>query len=518
VSGFVSIVGAGPWDPELLTLAGQDRLARADVVIVDYLVNPAQLVHCRPGVIIHQRHRGPFDGVKLNQARVNELMVEHARQDQYVVRLKGGDPMIFGRGAEEAAYLREHGIDYEFIPGVSSAIAGPEAAGIPVTHRNHTPAVSIISGFEAYEKAGLGVAWNHLANGAGTLVLLMSVKNCGVNAQKLIDAGRDPETPAAVIRWGTRGIQRTVIGTLRDIGEEIAKASIRPPAILVVGDVVKLREQIAWFEKRPLHGKRVVITRASHQAAAIVRRLSAAGADAVPFPCLAFDEAEDPAALENAVRSLAAGDGIILSSPNAVRFFCDALRSTGRDLRSLAGTRVATIGTGTATACRDQGIEPDFIPEVARSEGLVDLLRERQALRQRWLHFRADEGRELLAEAISGAGGDYQLVVSYRTIRPEVPSLLMRSLAPIAQGGEGYDAICFASGKTARHFLETTDLGLGADAARAALEAAKVIAIGPVTADALRALDIRVDAIARSRDDEAMVEAVVSALADEPPN
>ena len=510
MSGFVSIVGAGPWDPELLTLAGRDRLARADVVIVDYLVNPAQLVHCRPDVIIHQRVRGPHDGVKLNQARVNELMVEHASRSQYVVRLKGGDPMIFGRGAEEAAYLREHGIDYEFVPGVSSAIAGPETAGIPVTHRDHTPAVSIISGFEAYEKAGLAVAWNHLANGAGTLVLLMSVKNCGANAQKLIDAGRDPSTPAAVIRWGTRGIQRTVVATLSDIGERVAEAGIRPPAILVVGEVVALREQIKWFERRPLHGKRVVVTRASHQAASLIRRLSAAGADAVPFPCLAFEAPEDSAPLQEAVARLEGG--IILSSPNAVNHFCDALLAAGRDLRALAGITIASIGTGTAAACRARGLHPDLIPDKARSEGLVELMRVRGLLEQRWMHFRADEGRSLLQEAIEGAGGGYELVVAYRTVRPQLPSLLLRSLAPVPEGGEAYDAICFASGKTARHFLESTSEALGEASARSALAAAKVVAIGPVTADAIGALGVRVDAIAEARDDAAMVAAVVDAL------
>ena len=366
------------FDLEILTAGDGDEGLRVyrehtpDVVIVDYLVNPAQLVHCRPDVIVHQRVRGPHDGVKLNQARVNELMVEHAQQGQYVVRLKGGDPMIFGRGAEEAAYLREHGVDYEFLPGVSSAIAGPEAAGIPVTHRDHTPAVSIISGFEAYEKAGLAVAWNHLANGAGTLVLLMSVKNCASNAQKLIDAGREPTTPAAVIRWGTRGIQRTVVGTLETIGQRIEEEGIRPPAILVVGDVVSLREQIRWFERRPLHGKRVVVTRASHQAASLIRRLAAAGADAVPFPCLAFEPAADQAALREAVgRIPSTRGGIILSSPNAVRYFFEALNACDADLRALAGIKVATIGTGTAAACRERGLRPDFVPTKARSEGLL---------------------------------------------------------------------------------------------------------------------------------------------------
>jgi len=267
MSGFVSLVGAGPWDPELLTLAGRDRLGRADVVISDYLVNPALLVHCRPDAQIHQRIRRrlaekhPEVGPALNQGEVNALMVEHAQAGRYVVRLKGGDPIIFGRGAEEARVLRDHGIPFELVPGVSAAIAAPEMAGIPITHRDHTPSVSFVSGFEAYEKKGLAVAWEHLANSAGTLVLLMGVRNCRSNAERLVAAGRDASTPAAVVRWGTRGIQRTVVGTLATIADEVERAGIRAPAAMIVGDVVARREQMRFFEDRPLFGQRIVVTR-----------------------------------------------------------------------------------------------------------------------------------------------------------------------------------------------------------------------------------------------------------------
>ena len=327
--GFVSIVGAGPWDPELLTLAGRDRLRRADVVLADYLVNPAMLTHCRADVRLHQRVAGPHDGVRLNQTRINELLVEEASAGNRVVRLKGGDPMIFGRGCEEAEVLRNAGIPYELVPGVSAAIAAPEAAGIPLTHRQHTPSVSIVSGYEAYDKGGLNVAWDHLANSAGTIVLMMSVRNCRDNAERLIAAGRDPETPAALIRWGTRGIMRTIVATLATIADEAEAAGLRAPAVLVVGSVVSLRERIEWFERRPLFGKRVVVTRSAPQAGELLHMLAAQGADAVAFPCLAIAPPEDPEALREAVAKIHECDGVILSSPNGVAAFFDALREVG---------------------------------------------------------------------------------------------------------------------------------------------------------------------------------------------
>ncbi len=516
MAGFVSIVGAGPWDPELLTLAGRDRLCRADVVIADYLVNPTLLMHCRADVEIHQRIAGPCSGTKLNQARIHELLVEEALAGRRVVRLKGGDPMIFGRGCEEAEVLREHGIDYEFVPGVSASIAAAEAAGIPLTHRDHTPAVSIVSGFEAYEKGGLHVAWDHLAKGAGTIVLMMSVRNCRKNAARLIEAGRDKTTPAALIRWGTRGIMRTLVATLATIADEAEAAGLRAPAVLVVGSVVDLRARIEWFERRPLFGRRVIVTRANHQAGELIHMLAAKGADAVAFPCLAIAPPDDADALAREVAELPARDGLILSSPNGVEAFFDALRATGQDARSLSGKTVAVIGTGTAKHCEARGLRPDLIPTEPRAEGLCDELRARRLLTQSWLHVRADEGRALLQAAIQGAGGDYHLAIGYRTIRPKVPTMLVRSLRAPSEGGEGCDAIAFASGKSARHFVETMTEHAGADETRAILARAQVIALGPVTAAAAAAIGIRVDRVAVSTDDASMLAAILEVCGPKP--
>ncbi len=512
--GIVSLVGAGPWDPELLTLAGRDRLERADVVVVDYLVNPALLLHCRADAQIFQRLEGPHEGVRLDQAMINDLLVAHGKAGLRVVRLKGGDPMMFGRGAEEASHLREHGVAFEFVPGVSSPIAAPESAGIPITHRDHTPSVSFVSGWEAYQKTGLAVAWTHLALSAGTLVLMMSVRNAAINAEKLISAGRDPSTPTALVRWGTRGIQQTVVGTLADIGERIAAAGLRSPAVMIVGDVVRLREQIAWFEARPLHGRRIVVTRAADSSTGLARRLAAAGADAVVVPCLDFGPApaEQRERLDRLLADLSASAGVIVSSPRGAQALLEALVRIGRDVRALAGRVVIAIGSATANACISGGLRPDLVPTQASSEGLVELLRERELLARQWLQVRADEGRDLLGQAIVAAGGTLDLVVGYSTLRPKLPELLLDSLRPNDEGGEGFDAIVIASGRTAKHLLLTLGERFGETRVRAWLAAAKLLAIGPVTAAALTELGLRVDAIAEQPSDAAMESALLELL------
>lgn len=516
--GLVSLVGGGPWDPELLTLAGRDRLERADVVVVDYLVNPALLLHCPAHARIVQRLEGPHADLRLDQARINALLVEHAQQGLRVVRLKGGDPMMFGRGAEEASYLRAHGVEFEFVPGVSSPIAAPEAAGIPITHRDHTPSVSFVSGWEAYDKSGLAVAWKHLALSAGTLVLMMSVRNAATNAAKLIDAGRDPATPTALVRWGTRGIQRTLVGTLADIGERIAAADLRSPAIMVVGDVVNLREQIAWLERRPLFGQRIVMTRAADSSATLARRIGAAGADVAVVPCLEFGPAplDQRDALDRILADLSGHAGVIVSSPRGARALLEGLARIDRDVRALVGRVVVAIGSATAQACIAGGLRPDWVPTQASSEGLIEALRERGLLGQRWLQVRADEGRDLLGQAIAAAGGSLDLVVGYATTRPRVPELLLDSLRPRGEGaerGEGFDAIVFASGRTAKHFLLTLGERFGEPDVRAWLAAAKVLTIGPVTAKALADLGVRVDAIAEIPSDEGIEQALLELLA-----
>ena len=516
-AGFVSIVGAGPGDPELVTLAARDRLVAADVVIADYLANPALLLWCRPDCQILQRRRGPRSDaplpegfLPLRQSAVNEAMIEHAGRGRHVVRLKGGDPCLFGRGGEEAVALAQAGIAYELVPGVTSPIAAPQAAGIPVTHRDFTPAVTFVSGFEAYDKAGLSVAWTHLARSAGTIVLMMSIGNARENARRLIDAGRDPSTPAAVVRWGTRGIQRTIVGTLDDIGDRLEQAGFRPPAVLVVGDVVSLRDTIA-SARGPLAGCRVAVTRSFSQGQPLSQALARLGADVVPVPCLAFEPPDDPQALHAALRRIETDfDGVILSSPNGVRATFDAMLDAELDLRVLAGKLVAAIGPATARACRERGIVADIVAQRARGEGLVEALGDR--LSRRWLYARADEGRAVVPDAIAQAGGTCEIALAYRAVRPRVPALLLLSMLPASEGGEDVDAVCFASGKTARHFVQTATEHLGEAATQALLRRAAIVSLGPVTTAAIEAMGLSVAATARAPTTQGMVDAITRAL------
>ncbi|MEM6996042.1 MAG: uroporphyrinogen-III C-methyltransferase, partial [Myxococcota bacterium] len=505
-------------DPELITLAARDRLCAADVVIADYLANPALLLWCRPECEVVQRRRGPRSDAPLppglsplRQADVNAAMLRHARAGRHVVRLKGGDPCMFGRGAEEAQVLATAGIPYEIVAGVSSPIAAPGAAGIPVTHRDHTPAVTFVSGFEAYDKAGLHVAWEHLARSAGTIVLMMSVGNARDNARRLVEAGRDAATPAAMVRWGTRGMQQTIVGTLADIGDRIEAAGLRPPAVLVVGDVVALHHEIDWLGRRPLFGRRVAVTRSAEQGLPLRRALQRQGADAVPIPCLAITPPEDAGPLHTMLRRIATDfDGVILSSPNGVRATMEAIVAAGLDVRILAGKTVAVVGAATARVCREHGLQPDVVPAAARAEGLLEALSD--TVSQRWLMLRADEGRAVVPDAIVAAGGRCEIAVAYRATRPPVPALLLQSMLPVEDGGEGIDAVCFASGKTARHFMETTTEAFGAELARTIVDRTKIASLGPVTTAALERMGIAVDATATEPTDAAMVDAVATAL------
>lgn len=511
--GFVSFVGAGPGDPELLTLAGRRRLQRAEVVIADYLAHPDLLLHCPPSATVIQRVRGLAGGPRLQQPEVNALLLEHARAGRYVVRLKGGDSFMFGRGAEEAQVLHAAGIGFEFIPGVSSPIAAPEAAGIPVTHRDHTPAVTFVSGFEAYDKAGLHVEWQHLARGAGTLVLMMSVKNARDNAQRLIEAGRSPQTPAAMVRWGTRGLQRTIVATLETIADHIEAAGLRAPSVLVVGDVVALRNQLQWLEQRPLFGKRVVLTRAADQNVAMAEALRDQGADVMVVPSVRIDPPLDPTAFDRHVATLASYDGIIVSSHTGVDAFFDALERNDLDARALAGTCVVAIGRRTAQACRARGIRPDLVPgeQGQRSEGIAALLASHGRLQQRWLHIRAENGRPQLGQAITAAGGTYTLAVAYRIERPPISEHVRTALLD-PPSGDGCDAICFASVKTAQNFIASFDEGQSQPQAVAWLNQRRILSLGPVTTDGLEALGLRVHSTSASPRPRDLQHAIEQAL------
>ncbi len=367
-SGFVSLIGAGPGDPDLLTLRGAEALASADVVVYDYLANPALLVHAPPGA--ERIYVGKKAGSHtLSQDEISALLVKFALAGQRVARLKGGDPFVFGRGGEEALALVEAGVSFEVVPGVTSAVAAPAYAGIPVTHRGLASSFAVITGHEDPTKEESAVDWPRLATGVDTLVFLMGVGNLPRIVEQLLAHGRPADTPVALVRWGTMPDQQTVSGTLVDITEKVKAAGLRPPAVTVVGPVAELREHLCWFEKRPLFGQRVLVTRTRQQASALSAQLRALGAEAIELPTIRIAPPEDWAPLDATIATLAVFDWIVFTSVNGVGHFWARLEAAGLDARALHGVRLAAIGPATAAELEARGLRADYVPDEVRGRG-----------------------------------------------------------------------------------------------------------------------------------------------------
>jgi len=475
-TGTVYLVGAGPGDPALITLAGVRALGRADVVIYDYLANPRLLEHAPRAAqrILAGKHGG---GPKVEQEEINALLVEHARQGRTVVRLKGGDPFVFGRGGEEAEALAAAGIPFEVVPGVSSAVAVPAYAGIPITHRDIASSFTVLTGYEYPGKAEMAVQWDAVARRGGTLVFLMTTRQLRRNMERLLAHGIDAQTPAAVIRSGTTAEQETVTGTVTDIADRVEARQLQPPAICVVGDVVRLRDSLAWRERRPLFGRRIVVTRPRRQAAELVDLLEDAGAEVIP--CAAIEIVPPPSwePLDAAIGQLEGYDWIVLTSVNGVEMFFERLRAARRDVRALHAARIAAVGPRTARALEERGILVDVVPEEFRAEGVAEAMRAAGVAGRRVLLPRAAGAREILPEMLREMGATVDEIVSYRSVRAESDAGEVREL--LAAGA--IDLVTFTSSSTVRNFLEL----LGSDAA-VLLGKAAVGCIGPITADTAR--------------------------------
>jgi uroporphyrinogen III methyltransferase/synthase len=483
MSGKVYLVGAGPGDPGLLTVKGQRCLEQADVVIHDYLANPRLLESVRPDAerLLVGKHGG---GTRVEQDLINALLVDRARQGKVVVRLKGGDPFIFGRGAEEAAAVRAAGIEFEIVPGVTSATAVPAYAGIPLTHRELASSVIIATGYEYPAKAEPAVRWDAVARSGSTLVLLMTQRQLRHNMQALIDGGMAGDTPAAVIEWGTRADQRTVDGTVATIADMADAATIKPPALAVVGAVVRLRPQLGWFERKPLFGRRIVITRPRRQAAAFAALLEAQGAEVLAFPTIETVAPPSYAGLDAALRRPQDFDWVVLTSVNGVRVFFERLQEIGGDIRSWHGARFAAIGPQTAQALRAACVRVDVVPGEYRAEGVADALAAAGVDGRRVLLPRAAGARELLPEELRRLGAVVEEVISYESVPPRdggAPEL--RSL--LAQGR--IDLVTFTSSSTVRHFATAM-----ADAITPWPPTVGVGCIGPVTAETARSFGMPV--------------------------
>ena len=462
--GKVYLVGAGPGDPSLITVGGAEALGVADVVVYDRLAHPS-LLRRAPETAERIYVGKQADRHAMKQENINALIAERAQAGRVVVRLKGGDPFVFGRGGEEAEYLRERDIPFVVIPGITSAIAGPAYAGIPVTHRDAASSFAVITGHErddARESAtrAPGAAegrrrWDRIAHAADTLVFLMGVENLDEIVGKLIENGRSPQTPVALVRWATwAGRQATLTGTLADIVMKVREAGFTAPAVTIVGDVVALRENIRWFDRGGLSGKRILVTRAREQASDLADMLRAAYAEPIEFPVIkTAPPADGYAALDGAIAGLAAYKWIAFASGPAVKAFFDRLSANGADARALAGLWIGAVGPATAQALRARGIEPDFVPDTATGAALAQgLPGELDGVRI--LVPRAAEGDPALIEILEGRGALPNVAAAYETV---IDGAGAAEVVEALQGGE-VDAVTFTSSSTVTNFATAAGL------------------------------------------------------------
>jgi uroporphyrinogen III methyltransferase/synthase len=492
--GKVYLVGAGPGDPELITRKGQRVLATADVIVYDRLANPRLLRHARPEAErIYVGKRSAAYSVP--QTEITDLLLAHARRGRIVCRLKGGDPFVFGRGGEEAEALVAAGIPFEVVPGVSSAIGVPAYAGIPVTHRGLSATLGIVTGHEDASRPGSLLHWEEIAGGMDTIVFLMGVKNLPHIVSRLLAAGRSPETPIALIRWGSYPGQETVTGTLATILDQLAGRDFGPPAVTVVGEVVRLRERLRWFDQRPLFGRRVLVTRSREQASSLVELLEAEGAEAVELPLIRFEALPppDPAIWKERY------DWLIVTSANTVTFLWEALRAGGQDMRALRVKRIAAVGEETAAALEARGLCADFVPTKATAGQLLAELTEQQP-GVKILLPRAEEAPELLPEGLRAQGADVRVLPLYRTVPDTTEADGIRARI---EAGE-IDAVTFASSSTVKNFCALFP-GLS-------LSGVAVACIGPVTAATAQELGLPVTVVPEDQNIRALVRALAAHL------
>ncbi len=492
--GIVYLVGAGPGDPGLMTVRGADLVASADVILHDRLIPKAALRGAREDaelVYVGKRPGAP----EIPQSEIESTMVERARAGRSVVRLKGGDPFVFGRGGEEAEALAAAEIPFEVVPGVTAGVAAPAYAGIPVTHREDASGVAFVAAHEDPSKDGSSIDWEVLARFPGTLVLYMGVKRLPDAAARLIAAGRRGDEPAVAVERGTTPAQRTVSATLAGLPEAAADAGIAPPAIVLIGPVAARRETIGWLERRPLFGLRVVVTRARAQASGLAATLAALGAEVIELPAIRVVPRIDSAEVRDAVSAIHSYGLVCLTSPNGVRLLFEALDQAGLDARALANATVAAIGPGTARALARGGISADIVPERSVAEALVESLGAVDVTDRPVLVARAAEARDVLPDALRERRAKVDVVTLYETVAEEP--------APEAvEAARSADYVTFTSSSTVRNFVAA----VGGDLP----ERARVVSIGPVTSEAAREAGLGVDAEATSHDPDGLVEALLA--------
>ena len=506
-TGRVFLVGAGPGDPELITVRGRRLLAAADVVVYDHLASPHLLNAAPPAA--ERIYVGKQSGRhSLPQPQINALLIEKARQGLSVVRLKGGDPFVFGRGGEEAEALAAAGVPFEVVPGVTAALAAAACAGIPLTHRDWASTLALITGHEDPERLDdTRLDWAALGRWRGTLAFYMGVKNLPFICRTLQENGLAPDTPAALISWGATPRQRTAAGTLATLPQLAQEQAFTPPAIVIVGQVVQLRKTLAWFEKRPLFGRRIVVTRPRTQAGELLERLAALGADVLECPVIRVAPPPDPTPLRHAAREVNCYDWLVLTSVNGVEAFFAALQTEGLDARRLAGVKVCAIGPATAQRLRDCGIAADLVPPQFLAEAILQTLHDRGEVRtKRFLLARADAARHDLADGLRRGGAQVHEITAYCTL-PDDPDLTeLRS----ALQADQIDWITFTSSSTVRNFLDKLDLSLLRG------KKTRLASIGPVTSATIKQMLLPVSAEAAEHTIDGLVAALLQAEAAAP--
>jgi len=503
--GVVYLVGAGPGDPKLITVRGLEAIQRADVVVYDRLASPRLLKHTKPGADKIFVGKLP-DKHMMKQGEINQLLVDLALQGKTVTRLKGGDPSVFGRVGEEAELLAENGIAFEIVPGITSAIAVPAYAGIPVTHRDFTSSFSIVTGHEYQNKTYSSVNWDNLSQASGTLIFLMGVANLEFICKKLIEGGKALTTPVALIRWGTWMEQATLTGTLTDIVEKVKAASFQSPAVIIVGEVVKLRDKLAWFEKKPLFGRRILVTRARSQASELVNQIEELGGEAVEFPVIRTQPPSKPEAqkkLAEALAEIAAYDWILFTSVNGVDHFFDRLRQQGIDIRQLFRARIAAVGPKTAAALESRGLFVEALPAKFQGDELLSALEGQLEKGQRILLPTADIAKAYIPAKLRELGLQVTETDVYETVLDTsggagVIELLEQKAIHI---------VTFTSSSTVTNLLMALK-ELGAEQPLALLEGVQIACIGPMTAQTAQENGLRVDYLA----EEATVESLVRSM------
>ncbi|MFV9511084.1 uroporphyrinogen-III C-methyltransferase [Tepidibacillus sp. LV47] len=499
--GKVFLVGAGPGDPKLITLRGKEAIEQADVIIYDRLAHPSLLKYAKKDAEKIYVGKRP-DHHTFRQEEINQLLVEKALSGKIVTRLKGGDPAIFGRVGEEAESLAEHHIPFEIVPGITSAIAVPAYAGIPVTHRNYTSSIAIVTGHEDPTKNESNIDWAKLSTATGTLIFLMGVSNLPIITKKLMENGRDENTPIALIRYGTRVEQKTVVGTLKDIVQRVEEAKLTSPAIIIIGEVVKLREKLQWFEKKPLFGKRVLVTRARSQASELSSLIQELGGEPVEFPVIKIVPPKDSEAFNRVIQQLEQFDWVIFTSVNGVQSFFDKLKKMRVDIRKMAKARIAAIGPKTAQLLEEKSLIVDVLPQEFKAEGLLDSIKDQLQPGQKVLLPRADIARKILPEQLREKGLEVVEIDAYETVidaenKDEILDLLKEKKIHI---------ITFTSSSTVRNFVEA----FKEEPIQELLEGVTLASIGPITTETATSLGLNVTVTA----DEYTIPGLVKAISE----